>query len=250
MPVVALGAPRAVVVRWDDAPRLDAPLGARIWLDDSLASTAPVLLTPGVSVRASFGGFALRARLVPFAGARREARGGRRFDPSLEGGRERSWASSAAAHVLLFALLVRATPAPDRIARDALETRQRLLAASAEREVESRPTPSPRALLEEALRRHAPADARVAAEAPRTSSRDAPVVQAVEPRSPSPARGAAVTDAAEGGMVGLVRALKVDPVDAKPWRDALASLGVDDARKQVLFGAESAASWSAGGAHS
>jgi hypothetical protein len=162
-----------------------------------------------------------------------------------------SIALSAATHVVLFSALAFATPAPERIAREALATRQRLLAASEALEAESVRATSPRDLLQEALRRRAPAEVSVAV--PEARRRAPEVTNGASSLEPPPTRAArlaqraALVDAEGGGMIALVQGLKIDPKEPNPWSGALASLHTDEARKQALFGAESAALWGSGG---
>jgi hypothetical protein len=252
VPVDALGALQADVVRWETlaggeaAPFAIAPPSARVgvWVDgEAVAITpGPILLTTPVVVRASFGGFSLRARLVSRDEPEDEVRRAPPFDRRTLG----TIALSAALHATAFTIFALASSAPEQTARDALTTRQRLLAASAAREAESPPPPPSRAWAQEVSRRRASAGAPLDVPRPPLPSRVPSADQGgPELLAPSAARTAAIAGVGKDGFIALLRGLKADAEKSKPWTDALAAIGTDDAHgahAQALFGAESAAS--------
>jgi hypothetical protein len=124
VPAAALGTARFTIASWDEAgPRVHVPLSGHA-----------IFVTPGAPVEITFGAFSLIARRESaIQGDREDFRAGSRRDGLG------SVAASLALHAVLLMLLATrahavAAAAADRFEHDALTTRSRLLAASAQRD--------------------------------------------------------------------------------------------------------------------
>ena len=242
IPSQLLGAPSAEVVRWDGVARVLPPPGARVWVDGQPVLAEPTALRAGEVVDVSFGDFTLRARVV--------AADGWEPGPARDVGLD-EWAGfglSAFAHFALVAVLAFYLPSRGgttdlEITRDEILTMRALLDASAEREAQDAPLSSSAKGVDRSARRLSSRDAAPASvPAPTRELRSLAELREPEREGASNRAADASSRAAErdlaqnGGMVALIRALKIPPGEPTPWKDVLASLDGRAAEVNALFG--------------
>ena len=238
VPSGALGALVADVVTWDRGPCLTPPRDARLTLDGHALPAAPTALRAGETARVSFGDFTVRAQLVAREAWTRPAGVDVGISPLVGFGLS-AFAHAAILLVLALYLSPLAGAVDAEITRDEVLTMRRMLDASAERELaEARDQPAgERPVRRSASRGPVPAPAPPSDRPWFAGSREREAELAPRPNAgASPTRADELEQAANGGMVGLVRALKIDPGEPNAFKDVLANLDANAAQTVALFG--------------
>jgi hypothetical protein len=226
------------VVTWEGFPCVVPSVGARLWIDGHPAPAEGTPLVEGETVAVSAGELTIRSRLVQDEAWAASPE----VDRSL--GLPRGLALSVLAHVAFFALLAlglsRRAGGDREITPEQIVRMRALLAASAERAPPDERME--RTAVERASRHEVasgwqpttrPAEATPVAPPP---GREPPGgITVVAPSGAASPRAAERAEAAGFGMVGLVQALRVDPGEPVPWKDALASLGAHEAGIHAMF---------------